>query len=189
MKNDISTLKEENSKLSDALLQQQQFLESLDAERRRNKFIVFGVPETDLNDGTDNRAATDQEKINMILQKIDCGDIPTAAVRRLGQYDPTKTRPVEVTLVNAAKRSDVIDKAKKLKELALPFSDMGIRKDSHPAVRREWRRLKEAEEREKKRPENQGKTISIDYRKRILKVDDIIIDRFGLLFFQNKAQN
>ena len=68
-------------------------------------------------------------------------------------------------------------------EVMAAFKDINIRKDSHPAVRKEWRRLKEAEEAEKARNENVGKNVRIDYRTRVLYVDDVIVDRFNAKLF------
>ena len=53
-----------------------------------------------------------------------------------------------------------------------------IKKDSHPEVRKEWRRLKEVEEEEKKKPTNVGCNIHIDYKQRVLYKDTVIIDKW-----------
>jgi hypothetical protein len=184
VKRELTELRTDNRKLNEALMQQQRFLEVLDADRRANKVIVFGVPEGEMVDGV-NVMRTDDTKVAMILQKIGQHD-EVAGVRRLGKKpedQPDRIRPLEVTLKNAAKRQDILTNSKKLKDEAQPYKDIGLRKDVHPAVRKEWKRLKEAEESEKARNENAGKTICIDYKKRVLMVDNIIIDRFAPKFF------
>ena len=47
-------------------------------------------------------------------------------------------------------RDKVLEKAKKLKDLNDPYKKVSIKKDSHPEVRKEWKRLKDAEEAEKR---------------------------------------
>ena len=54
--------------------------------------------------------------------------------------------------------------------------DIYIKKDVHPAVRKEWARLREAERLEKEKPENNGATIRLDTRERKLYRDDTVID-------------
>ena len=180
IKQSINELKEENKKLTDALMAQQRFLEILDTERRANKLIAFGVPETDFTaEGV--TAASDDAKVKMVLQKIG-HDVEITKTRRIGQQNDDKIRPIEVVLQDVTKRQGILNDAKKLKDMAA-FKDINIRKDSHPAVRKEWRRLKEAEEAEKARNENVGKNVRIDYRTRVLYVDDVIVDRFNAKLF------
>ena len=61
---------------------------------------------------------------------------------------------------------------------------MYIKKDVHPAFRKEMWRLYEAEKRERDRPENQGKTVIFDKEERVLTVDDVIIDRYNPQLFR-----
>ena len=56
-------------------------------------------------------------------------------------------------------------------------------KDTHPVVREVWKRLKEAEKREKEKPENVGSNIYINYKERQLYKDGQVIDKFNLASF------
>ncbi len=58
-----------------------------------------------------------------------------------------------------------------------------IMKDVHPSIRAEWRRLREAERKEKERPENAGCVIRLDARERKLYRDGVVIDAWNLQFF------
>ena len=187
MKKTIDQLKTENSKLSETLSMHQRYLEGLDAERRSNKVIAFNVPENPLKDG-EFVARTDAEKVKIVFGKINHGDVTTTQIRRLGQQSDDKTRPIEITLTDRTLRQDILNDAKKLKELPEPFSKMYLRKDIHPAVRKEWKRLRDAEAAEKMRPENAGKNVHLDFKNRVLKIDDIIIDRHQAHFFAQRVQ-
>lgn len=59
-----------------------------------------------------------------------------------------------------------------------PFKKIYIKKDSHPGVRREWKRLKEAEKEEKRKPSNVGCNIRLDFKERVLYKDGVIIDKW-----------
>lgn len=58
------------------------------------------------------------------------------------------------------------------------------KKDVHPGVRKEWKRLREAEEREKERPENVGCVIRLDTRQRKLYRDNNVMDCWDPQFFK-----
>ena len=58
------------------------------------------------------------------------------------------------------------------------YKKIYIKKDTHPGVRREWKRLKDAEEEEKKKATNVGCNIRLDYKERVLYRDNVIIDRW-----------
>ena len=84
-------------------------------------------------------------------------------------------RPMLVTLDSRIERDRILEKKTNLKKkenLKLIY----VKKDLHPNVRNEWRRLFEAEKKEKERPENVGVEIRFDTRKRELLRDGIVID-------------
>ena len=72
-----------------------------------------------------------------------------------------------------------MNKTKKLKEAGAPFERIYIKKDVHPAVRNEWKRLKDVELAEKNRPENVGCTIRLDARERKIYRDNVVIDQWN----------
>ena len=69
-----------------------------------------------------------------------------------------------------------MDKAKKLKDSQEPFKKIYIKKDSHPEVRKEWKRLRDAEQYEK--TNNIGSTIRLDFKQRVLLKDGVVIDKW-----------
>ena len=60
---------------------------------------------------------------------------------------------------------------------------MYVKKDLHPAVREEWKRLHTVQATEKNRPENQGCHIRLDVKERKLYRDGIVIDEWKLNYF------
>ena len=87
-----------------------------------------------------------------------------------------RKRPILVRVRTRGDRDSVLSKAKDLKGAGDTFKTIYIKKDVHPAVRKEWARLSEAEKLEKEKPENQGVTIRLDTRERKLYKDDVVID-------------
>ena len=80
-------------------------------------------------------------------------------------------------------RKRVIDDAKKLKNVDGRFKKIFIKKDIHPAVRKEQNRIRFVEREERQKPENQGRDVKYDFESRCLLVDGIIVDRFKPSFF------
>ena len=58
-----------------------------------------------------------------------------------------------------------------------------VKKDVHPSVRNEWKRLHDAHKNEKERPENAGCRVYLDYRERKLYRDGVVIDTWSLQSF------
>ena len=76
-------------------------------------------------------------------------------------------------------RDRILGKSKKLKEAGDPFGRIFIKKDVHPAVRNEWKKLEDVEMVEKNRPENVGCTIRLDSRERKIYRDGVVIDQWN----------
>ena len=79
-------------------------------------------------------------------------------------------------------RSRILANAKNLKTAGEKFSRIYVKKDVHPGVRKEWQRLREAEAKEKERPENAGCDIRLDTRQRKLYHDGEVIDTWNPQF-------
>ncbi len=62
-----------------------------------------------------------------------------------------------------------------LKEVGNAFKDIYVRKDVHPQVNNEFRRLKVVEKQEREKPENQGCTVVYNA---IMHTILVVIDRF-----------
>ena len=185
---EINKIKEEVKSLTDKLEyafqvihQQQLFLESLDNKERRRNLVITGVSEN-----ADTTGANDVEKLRNVLTATGCAiaiDPSTFTVRRLGQTNTTRPRPIHVTVELPQQRDTIIEKAKNLKNAGESYSRIYIKKDIHPVVRKEIGRLRKRERDEKNKPENTSVNISYDGKNRVLLRDGIIIDRFTPKFF------
>ena len=60
---------------------------------------------------------------------------------------------------------------------------MYIKKDVHPAIRRETARLRKREREEREKAENVGVNVTYDWKNRVLTRDGVVIDRFTPRFF------
>ncbi len=66
-------------------------------------------------------------------------------------------------------RDKMLERASRLKDIH--------EKDSHPGVRREWKRMRDAEE-EKRKSSNVGCNIPLDFSKRVLYKDNVMMERW-----------
>ena len=72
-----------------------------------------------------------------------------------------------------------MEKKSQLKNLAdNRFRSIYIKPDEPLAVRKEWKRLRDALKKEKEAPTNQGVEIRLDYKSRKLLRDGVVIDEF-----------
>lgn len=101
----------------------------------------------------------------------------------MGQINPNRTRPILLVVESQERRNAILDKARNLKNEGPVFSRIYIKKDTHPAVRKELGRLRKREKEERDKPENQGVNIKYDNNERVLLRDGLIIDRYTPSFF------
>ena len=87
-----------------------------------------------------------------------------------------------LTIHDKELRSRILNNAKNLKSAGESYSRIYIKKDVHPGVRKEWERLREAEKREKERPESVGCEVKLDTRERKLYRDGVVIDGWNPQF-------
>lgn len=172
-------LQEKIDKQAEIIANQQRFLEMLDRKERETNVVVLGLPdEGEALDG----ARTDAEKLERVWNKMDVAGVECQH-RRLGaEADGRRKRPLLLTIRDKDTRSRILANAKKLKEAGENYTRIFVKKDVHPGVRREWKRLREAEDREKQRPENVGCVIRLDTRQRKLYRDDVVIDGWNPQF-------
>jgi len=178
-RSELTRLRQECTKLKGCITQQR-FLEQLDARDRQQNLIVTGVPE----DGASlDGATTDREKCNAVLSTIGVTGAQLIDVRRLGKPDRARRRPILLKVASKARRDEILANTKVLKERDA-FKKIYVKKDLHPAVRNEWKRLRDVESAEKRKPENQGCSIELDYISREVKRDDVVIDSWSPTYFQ-----
>lgn len=168
---------------AEIIAKQQRFLEGLDRRERECNVVVLGVPDgIETLDGE----TTDVGKIKKIWQAADVTS-DVLSVRRLGSGDAggvRRSRPILVTVGSKQDRDIVLEKAKNLKQCNTEvYKKIFIKKDVHPNVRAEWRRLREAEKAEKERPENVGCNIVFNARERRLYKDGVVIDQWSMQGF------
>ena len=170
----INELTDVIKKQSEVILQHQLFLEQLDRKNRENNLVLFGIPdERSAFDGV----TSEEDKIQKVLGKVETdSDAVVRSHRRLGPVNDDRPRPVLIRVDSKFIRDKVLEKAKKLKDLNDPFKKVYIKKDSHPEVRKEWKRLRNAEEAEKRN--NVDSDIRLDFKQRVLYKDGCIIDKW-----------
>ena len=109
-----------------------------------------------------------------------------ATLQRLGKVQPGPTprpRPIKVELKYANERQNILRDTNKLKLAGEMMKKMYVKRDTHPGITRELKRLKDVEKREKEKPENQGKTVQYDWKQRCVMVDNVIVDKYQPTFF------
>lgn len=174
-------LKHENDNLRAIVSGHQNFLESLDHENRSQDLIITGVPEDgEILEIGQKTAVDDEDKCQIIFDRI--GKQTTIrSLTRLGKTEPGRNRPLKIKVANKMERESIIENARKLKDRTNAHSitnKIFIKKDQHPLIRNEWKRLNEVWKREKDKPENQEKVVEMDRKSRTVKVGGQIIDRF-----------
>lgn len=87
-----------------------------------------------------------------------------------------RTRPLLVVCKSRQDKVDILANTKNLAAIE-KFKKIFVKKDQTPHERKEWTRLKEVFKREKKRPQNAGMEVKIDYRSKSIKVGDRIVEK------------
>lgn len=171
----IGSLQDQVKKQGEIISKQQRYLESLDRKERENNIIVTGVPdENEALEGT----TTDEDKLNKIMRKIEAAE-EIKSYRRLGTRTDNRRRAILLVVNDKDTRDRILDKAKTMKQAGGDYAKIYIKKDVHPSVRMEWRRLREVERNEKERPENSGCVIRLDTRERKVYRDGEVIDEWS----------
>ena len=92
--------------------------------------------------------------------------------------------PILVVVASRDDRDAALDRAKELKASASEnFKKIFIKKDVHPSVRAEWKRLHDVVKTEKERPGNAESDIRLDFKARKVMKDEAVIDQWGLQGF------
>lgn len=160
--------------------QQQLFLESLDNRERRRNLVITGLSEE--NDAT---GSSDLEKVRTVINATgyQLPNDPAWEIRRLGKQNERKKRPILVVVDDGHQRNEILKNAKNLKSAVGALSTVYVKKDVHPAVRKEMARLRTRQREEKEKPQNVGVNITYDWKNRVLLRDGNVIDKFSPYFF------
>ncbi len=168
------------NKQAEILAKQQRYLEILDRKERENNLIVTGVP--DENESLDG-ATTEEDKLKKIWSEVGVR-VEMHSHRRLGRRDDGNSRrAILVTLAGKSIRDRILETTNQLKNAGEAYKKIFIKKDVHPSIRKEWKRLYDAERAEKERPENAGCVVRLDARERKLYRDGVVIDSWNLQSF------
>lgn len=163
-------------KQADVIVKQQRFLETLDRKEREMNLVITGVP--DEHESLEGES-TDGSKLNKIWWKVGVQE-DIKSHRRLGNNNGGgRRRPILVTVANKQVRDNILEKARLLKEAGGEYTKIYIKKDVHPSVRKEWKRLHDVEKAEKERPENTGCIIHFNTRERKIYRDGVVIDAWN----------
>ena len=178
---EVSKLRQECQELRSVVAQQQAFMEQLDARDRQCNVVLTGVPEEDAADL--DGATSDAEKCDMVLSKMGVQGVQQLEVSRLGKPADGRNRPILLRVASRIERDRVLADTKALKEAGPAYKGIYVKKDTHPATRKEWKRLRDAEKYEKQKAENQGCIIELDTKSRELRRDGVVIDRWCPTYF------
>ena len=172
---------ESQAKVRDDLLKNQQdFCESVDRELRETKLVILGVP--DENESLDG-ATTEDTKLAKVWDAV--GESPVVVShKRLGRPDGQRRRPILVKVTTGAERDNILSKSRRLKEDGRDeVKKIFIKRDEHPAIRREWNRLRAVVRSELAKPENSGCNIRLDVKQRKVYKDESVIDSWRMFSF------
>ena len=176
----IENQQKEIDRLNSISYQHQRFLEQIDAQNRICNVIIMAVPEAPNNfDGENDEEA----KIKKLFLKIESQDTEIIDFKRLGEKKDNRIRPILLKTKSREARDKLLEKAKSLSSKEDPYKSVYIKKDVHPLVRLEWKRLKDREKEENDKPENVGRPAVLDSKTRTLLRDGQIIDRWQPNFF------
>ena len=166
-------------KQNEIIAKQQLYLEKQDRKERECNLIVLGVPE---EGETLEGATSDSDKVSKVW---DAASITSnvKSLRRIGQPGERR-RPILVEVVSRADRDSALDKARDLKGHSNDiYKRIFVKKDQHPSVRAEWKRLHEVFKTEKERPDNQPCNIHFNFRERKIYKDGEVIDSWNMQGF------
>ncbi len=179
-------LKAQVDKQAEIIAKQQQYLEYLDRKEREGNIVILGVPE---EQESLEGAVTDGEKLDKIWTVVGVGGVAGVHRRLGGGLNQAsggarqRARPILLTLADKNQRATILTNANRLKTAGDNYRQIYIKKDVHPSVRKEWRRLREVEAAEKAKPENVGCSIRLDPRERKVYKDNTVIDTWNAQFF------
>ena len=181
---EVAKIREECKELRAVVAQQQRFMEQPDSRDRDCNLIITGVPEAEAFDGVVN----DIGKCRKILEVIGDTSVPLDTTR-LGKAEAGRNRPILAKVPSRAARDKILENTKELRAAGPAYRRIYVKKDLHPAIRKEWKRLRDVETAEKGKPVNQGCTIRLDYKKREITRDGVVIDKWSSSFFAVNGLN
>ncbi|ELT97206.1 hypothetical protein CAPTEDRAFT_196093 [Capitella teleta] len=123
--------------------------------------VKVEVDEEMEEDGAD--ANTDEGETRSIIDKVDV-TADVKSIKRLGTKEKNKNGPILVIVSSMEVRNRIAHAARNSNSRAT--GNVSIKRDAHPVVRVEWKRLFSVKEAEESKPENADRNITIDTMKR-----------------------
>ena len=170
--------------MKETVAAQQKTLENLQQDKRAKNLIITGIPEPE---GSGKEARTsDESAVDNLLAAVECVGISPSRVTRLGRKLEERVegenqrpppRPLLVSLNTVMDVRSVLRKTNMLKNNPT-LSNVYVKRDEHPLVRQEWKRLRIVARKEKDAPINAGCLIKVDYQKKAVTRDGEIIQEF-----------
>lgn len=80
-------------------------------------------------------------------------------------------------------KDSILRVAKNWKNAGGLFSQVYVKKDVHPVVRKETARLRRREQEEKEKPDNVSVSVTYDWKNCVLLREGVVTDRFTPHFF------
>ena len=174
---EMAKIRVECDELRAVVTQQQRFMEQLDSRDRERNLIITGLPEEEAFDG----AVNDQGKCRKVMEVIGAEGV-SLELTRIGKPGNGRNRPILAKTPSKECRDKILENTKALREAGPSYRRIYVKKDVHPAIRKEWKRLRDVETTEKAKPVNQGCTIRLDYKRREVTRDGAMIDKWSPLF-------
>ena len=103
---------------------------------------------TGLSEDSDDVGEDDSVKVRKVIEATGYTSIVNynqTQIRRLGRSNNQRRRPILLMLSDQRQWNGILEKAKNLKNSKGLLATVYIKKDVHPAVRREMNRLRERE--------------------------------------------
>lgn len=147
----------------------------MDRKERETRIMITGVP--DENESLEG-ATTEGDKLQKVWPKVGV-TVGSVEHRRLGKPNGGDHRhAILVTIPCRQLLEDILVNARNLKQATGQYNKIYVKWDIHPSVRKEWKRLRDAERVERERPENVECEISFDPKERRLYRDGMVIDNW-----------
>ena len=166
---DVSTLKS-------IVVKQQHYINKIDSDKRDCNIIVTGVPETDITIN-DTPCNNDKSKVTAILDRINCRFEDDFKIERWGKENIERKYPrtILLTVGNKTTRDNILKKSKELKDAGEIFSTIYLKKDLHPVLVQENKRLLKKKKDLLALDINKEKEIKLE--KGVVTVDGVEVDR------------
>ena len=177
----FAEFKQQMVKQNEIIAKQQVYLERQDSKERECNLVILGVPEA--NESLDG-ATSDRDKINKIWEAAGIRS-NVKSIRRIGSnHDGSRRRPIIAEVESKTDKDTALDKGKDLKTHSNEiYHRIYVKKDQHPSVRQEWKRLHTVFTTEKERPGNEGCDIQFNFRERKVYKNGVIIDQWNMQNF------